>query len=125
MIAVETATRNTLMDDLATSLKSQVLTQDDMETSVLGQIGSKSEELNDLHLSGGEAYRTVRQAWLSKHGEYEVDGLFFQQPIKYVAESIIQYLFKHESVEEVFAEDDRLLKTIVATIGGFRRSKLH
>jgi hypothetical protein len=96
-----------------------------MEAHVLSQIGTKSDELNDLHLTGGEAYRTLRQQWLSKHGEYEVDGLYFQKPIKYVAEWVIQFLLKSANVDEVFADDDKLLKTIVASIGNFRRSKLH
>ena len=125
MIAVIKEQRQTLLDDLSDAVKPQILTQEDQETSVLGSIGSKSEELQDLHLSGGEAYRTVRQAWLTKHGEYEVDGLYFQRPIKYVGEWLIQYLFKHDSVDEVFAEDEKLLKTIINTIGNFRRSKLH
>lgn len=125
MVAIEAAQRNQILDDLASRIRTQVFSQEDMETEVLAAIGQKSEELTDLHLSGGEAYRTVRQSWLSKHGEYEVDGLYFQKPIKYVAEWIIQFLFHHDAVEEVFADDDKLLKTIVSTIGSFRRSKLH
>lgn len=125
MISVTTTARETLLDDLAAQIKPQVLTQEDMEANVLSQIGQKSEELDDLHLTGGEAYRTVRQQWLSRHGEYEVDGLYFQKPIKYVAEWLIQFLFKHPAIDEVFSEDDKLLKTIVATIGSFRRNKLH
>lgn len=125
MIAVNKEERNQLLDDLSQQIKPQVLTQEDMEANVLSQIGTKTEELNDLHLTGGEAYRTVRQQWLSRHGEYEVDGLYFQKPIKYVAEWIIKFLFKHSAIEEVFSDDDKLLKTIVATIGTFRRSKLH
>jgi hypothetical protein len=125
MIAVEAENRNFLLDELSLHIKSQILTQEDMEAHVLSQIGTKSDELNDLHLTGGEAYRTLRQQWLSKHGEYEVDGLYFQKPIKYVAEWVIQFLLKSANVDEVFADDDKLLKTIVASIGNFRRSKLH
>lgn len=125
MIAVEANARETLLEDLSHQIKPQILTQEDMETSVLSQIGQKTEALNDLHLTGGEAYRTVRQQWLSRHGEYEVDGLYFQKPIKYVAEWMIKFLFQHPAIEEVFSEDEKLLKTIVATIGAFRRNKLH
>lgn len=125
MIAVVKEQRNELLDHLAETIKPQILTQEDMENAVLGQVGEKNEELEELNLSGGEAYRTVRQRWLSKHGEYEVDGLFFQRPIKYVAEWLIAYLFKHPAIDEVFSEDEKLLKVIVNTIGQFRRSKLH
>ena len=124
MIAVFKEQRDQLVDTLAQYLQTIVRTQEDMESEVLGSIGEKNEELNELHLSGGEAYRALRQQWLSKHGEYEVDGLYFQEPIKYIAEKIIKFLFKTPEVEEIFSDDKSMEKTIVATIGGFRRSKL-
>ncbi len=124
MISINMERRNELLERFATEILPQVSTQEDMESEVLESIGSKNEALDELHLSGGEAYRTVRQSWLSKHGEYEVDGLYFQRPIKYVAEWVIQYLFKDEDIDEVFSEDAKLAKAIVSTIGGFRRAKL-
>ena len=125
MITVIIEKRQALVDDMTGKIKPQILTQEDQEKQVLESIGEKTEELDALKLSGGEAYRTVRQSWLSKHGEYEVDGLFFQQPIKYIAEWTIQFLFNHDAVEEVYAKDDMLMKTIVSTVGNFRRAKLH
>ncbi|MGZ3693736.1 MAG: hypothetical protein ACXWQO_06020, partial [Bdellovibrionota bacterium] len=112
-------------DDLANFLAPHVLTQEDMEKNVLGSIGEKNEMLDELRLSGGEAYRTLKQSWLSRYGENEVDGLYFQEPVKYTADRLIQYFMKSKFVEEVFAEDLVLERTIVGTIAGFRRSKLH
>lgn len=125
MIAIIREQRNELCDDLAKFLASHVLTQEDMEKSVLDSIGEKNEMLDELRLSGGEAYRTLKQSWLSKYGENEVDGLYFQEPVKYTADRVIQYLMKSQFVDEVFADDLVLERTIVGTIGGFRRSKLH
>lgn len=125
MIAIVRENRNDLVDELANFLVPFVYTQEDMENSVLESIGEKNEMLDELRLSGGEAYRTLKQTWLSKHGENEVDGLYFQEPVKYTAMRVIQYLFKAKFVEEVFADDKTLEKTLVGTIAGFRRSKLH
>jgi hypothetical protein len=125
MIAIDREKRNELTEDLAKKMSSVVMTQEDMENNVLGSIGEKNEELDDLRLSGGEAYRTLRQSWLSKYGENEVDGLFFQEPIKYTAGRVIDFLMKADHVEEVFADDLSLERTIVHTIGNFRRAKLH
>jgi hypothetical protein len=125
MIAIKHELRNELTEELAKKMSTIILTQEDMEKTVLGRVGSKNAELEDLHLSGGEAYRSLRQAWLSKYGENEVDGLYFQEPIKYAAARIINFLLKAEQVDEVFADDLVLERTIVQTIGGFRRSKLH
>jgi hypothetical protein len=99
--------------------------REDMEKNVLGSIGEKNEMLDELRLSGGEAYRTLKQSWLSRYGENEVDGLYFQEPVKYTADRVIKYLMKSKYVDEVFAEDLVLERTIVATIAGFLRSKLH
>ncbi|MGZ3711731.1 MAG: hypothetical protein ACXVBE_08245 [Bdellovibrionota bacterium] len=125
MIAIVREQRAELCDDLANFLAPHVLTQEDMEKNVLGSIGEKNEMLDELRLSGGEAYRTLKQSWLSRYGENEVDGLYFQEPVKYTADRLIQYFMKSKFVEEVFAEDLVLERTIVGTIAGFRRSKLH
>lgn len=125
MIAIDKEKRSDLTDHLAKKMSTVVLTQEDMENNVLGSIGERNEELDDLHLSGGEAYRTLRQSWLSKYGENEVDGLYFQEPIKYTAGRVIDFLMKDEHVEEVFADDLSLERAIIHTIGNFRRAKLH
>ncbi len=125
MIAVDREKRNDLVDTFAQAMAKHILTQEDMESTVLSSIGEKNEELDDLRLSGGEAYRTLKQSWMSKYGENEVDGLYFQEPIKYIAARMIAWLMKSPFVEEVFEEDAVLEKSIVQTIGSFRRSKLH
>ncbi|NUM88870.1 MAG: DUF507 family protein [Bdellovibrionales bacterium] len=125
MIAIDREKRGDLVDSFAQAMSKHILTQEDMETTVLSSIGEKNEELDDLRLSGGEAYRTLKQSWMSKYGENEVDGLYFQEPIKYIAARMIGWLMKSPFVEEVFEEDAVLEKAIVQTIGSFRRSKLH
>lgn len=125
MIAIIREQRNELCDEMAQFLSSHVMTQEDMEKNVLGSIGEKNEMLDELRLSGGEAYRTLKQSWLSKYGENEVDGLYFQEPVKYTADRLIKFLLKSKYVDEVFAEDLVLERTIVGTIAGFRRAKLH
>lgn len=125
MIAIVREQRSEMAEDMAGFLAPHILTQDDMEKNVLDSIGEKNEKLDELRLSGGEAYRTLKQSWLSKYGENEVDGLYFQEPVKYTADRLIKYLFKSDFVEEVFADDLVLERTIVATIAGFRRAKLH
>lgn len=125
MIAILREQRNELCDDLAAFLAPHIFTQEDMEKNVMDQIGEKNEMLDELRLSGGEAYRTLKQTWLSKYGENEVDGLYFQEPVKYTADRVINYLMKSKFIDEVFAEDLLLERTIVATIAGFRRAKLH
>lgn len=125
MIAIDHIKRNDLTEDMAKKMATVILTQEDMEKSVLEQIGGKNEQLDELRLSGGEAYRSLRQTWLSRFGENEVDGLYFQEPIKYAAGKVINYLMTAQFVEEVFADDETLERTIVQTIGSFRRAKLH
>jgi len=125
MIAIIREQRNELCEELAGFLAPHILTHEDMEKSVMENIGEKNEMLDELRLSGGEAYRTLKQSWLSKYGENEVDGLYFQEPVKYTADRLIQFLMKSKFIDEVFADDLSLERTIVGTIGGFRRSKLH
>lgn len=125
MIAIIREQRSELSDDLANFLSPHILTQEDMEKNVMESIGEKNEMLDELRLSGGEAYRTLKQSWLSRYGENEVDGLYFQEPVKYTADRVIKFLLKNDYVDEVFADDLSLERAIVATIAGFRRAKLH
>jgi len=125
MIAIVREQRSEMAEDMAGFLAPHIFTQADMEKNVMDNIGEKNEMLDELRLSGGEAYRTLKQSWLSKYGENEVDGLYFQEPVKYTADRLIKYLFKSDYVEEVFADDTLLERTIVGTIAGFRRAKLH
>jgi hypothetical protein len=125
MIAIIREQRNELCEELATFLSPHILTQEDMEKNVMDNIGEKNEMLDELRLSGGEAYRTLKQSWLTKYGENEVDGLYFQEPVKYTADRVIQFLMKSKFIDEVFAEDLLLERTIVGVIAGFRRAKLH
>lgn len=125
MIAVIREQRNELCDELAGFLAPHIFTQEDMEKHVMDQIGEKNEMLDELRLSGGEAYRTLKQSWLTKYGENEVDGLYFQEPVKYTADRVIQFLMKSKFIDEVFAEDLLLERAIVGVIAGFRRAKLH
>jgi hypothetical protein len=125
MIAIIREQRSELAEDLAKFLSPHILTQEDMEKNVMDNIGEKNEMLDELRLSGGEAYRTLKQTWLSRYGENEVDGLYFQEPVKYTADRVIAYLMKSKFVDEVFADDQVLERTIVGTIAGFRRAKLH
>jgi hypothetical protein len=125
MIAIIREQRSELSDALAQFLSPHILTQEDMEKNVMESIGEKNEMLDELRLSGGEAYRTLKQSWLSRYGENEVDGLYFQEPVKYTADRVIKFLLKSDYVDEVFADDLTLERAIVATIAGFRRAKLH
>ena len=125
MVAIIREQRNELCEDLARFLAPHILTQEDMENNVMESIGEKNEKLDELRLSGGEAYRTLKQSWLSRYGENEVDGLYFQEPVKYTADRVIAFLMKSDYVDEVFGDDQTLERTIVGTIAGFRRAKLH
>lgn len=125
MIAIDREKRNELTDEMAAHMSSVILTQEDMEKTVMSSIGEKNEELDELRLTGGEAYRSLRQTWLSRYGENEVDGLYFQEPVKYAAGRVIQYLLKAKHVDEVFGDDQSLERAIVSVIANFRRAKLH
>lgn len=125
MIAILREQRAELCDEMAKFLSPHIMTQEDMEKHVMGSIGEKNEMLDELRLSGGEAYRTLKQSWLSRYGENEVDGLYFQEPVKYTADRLIQFLMKSPYIDEVFADDLSLERAIVSTIAGFRRAKLH
>jgi hypothetical protein len=62
---------------------------------------------------------------MAKHGENAVAGLYYQIPVKSVAQQIGQFLMKHNQVEDVFSQDEDLEKSIVQFLKRFAPEQLH
>ncbi|NDF14766.1 DUF507 family protein [bacterium] len=124
-IAVNPRTRQMVYQDLFLKLEPLILTDEDIRAKVIAQLGLKAEELGDTGYTENDHYRAAKSVLMAKHGENAVAGLYYQIPVKSVAQQIGQFLMKHNQVEDVFSQDEDLEKSIVQFLKRFAPEQLH
>ena len=124
-IALNPRTRQHVYQDLFLKLEPVILTDDEIREKVLAQLGQKAEALTDSGATESDQFKAAKAAMMNKFGENAVMGLYYQHPIKTVAQNISQFLMNHHQVEDVFPSDEELEKTIVDFLKRFNPSELH
>lgn len=102
-----------------------VLTDEDIREKAIDSLGKNSDALAESDFSETDQYRAAKAVILSQIGDNAVRGIYFQKPIKEVADSVVSFVMSHSGVEDVFAEDAELEKRIVDFIKKFDPSQLH
>jgi hypothetical protein len=124
-IAVNPRTRQMVYQDLFLKLEPLILTDEDIRAKVIAQLGLKADELGETGYTENDHYRAAKSILMAKHGENAVAGLYYQIPVKSVAQQIGQFLMKHNQVEDVFSQDEDLEKSIVQFLKRFAPEQLH
>ena len=124
-IALNPRTRQIVYQDLFLKLEGMILTDDDIREKVISQMGLKAEELGETGYTENDQYRAAKSVILNKLGENAVMGLYYQRPVKMVAQEIGHFLMNHGQVEDVFPSDEELEKTIVDFLKRFNPEQLH
>jgi hypothetical protein len=58
-------------------------------------------------------------------GDDELNGFYFLKPLKFVAGSIVSYLMRSSSIDEVYETDEDLEKMIVEIVKTFNPANAH
>jgi hypothetical protein len=124
-IVLNPRTRQMVYQDLFLKIEPYILTDEDIRERVISQLGLKSEELGETGYTENDQYRAAKNMLMSKHGENAVAGLYYQVPVKNVAQDIGVFLMNHNQVEDVFPSDEELEKTIVQFLKRFAPDQLH
>jgi hypothetical protein len=124
-IVLNPRTRNNVYQDLYLKLEPFVLTDEDIRERTLKDIGLKAEELSESAYTESDQYRAARSVLMNKVGENAVEGLYYQQPVKSIAQMIGHFLMAHLHVEDVFSSDEELEKRIVDFLKKFNPAQLH
>ncbi len=124
-IVLNPRTRQNVYQDLYLKISPFVLTDEEIRERVLKEMGLKSEELSDTAYTESDQYRAARGIIMSKLGENAVSGLYYQQPVRNVAQMIGHFLMGHNQVEDVFPSDEELERAIVDFLKKFNPENLH
>ncbi len=124
-VVLNPRTRQIVYQDLFLKLESMILTDDDIREKVIAMLGLKSEELGETGYTENDQYKAAKSSIMNKLGENAVMGLYYQRPIKMVAQEIGQFLMNHAQVEDVFSTDEELEKAVVDFLKKFNPEQLH
>ena len=124
-IVLNPRTRQMVYQDLFLKLEDLILTDEDIRAKIITQLGLKAEELGESGYTENDHYRAAKSVLMAKHGENAVAGLYYQLPVKTVAQEIGHFLMKHPQVEDVFPADDELEKVVVQFLKRFAPDQLH
>lgn len=124
-IVLNPRTRQIVYQDLFLKLEAMILTDDEIREKVIGQLGLKAEELGETGYTENDQYKAAKNVLMNKLGENAVSGLYYQRPVKMVANEVGMFLMNHNQVEDVFPSDEELEKSIVDFLKKFNPSQLH
>ncbi|MDR3606869.1 MAG: hypothetical protein P4M08_05745 [Oligoflexia bacterium] len=102
-----------------------ILTDEDLRDRTLAKIGAKASVLEDSQFTDSAQYKTAKSMVRQSFGDDELNGFYFQKPLKAVAETIVQYFMRSSHIDDVYETDEDLEHQIVEVVQKFNPSELH
>lgn len=124
-IAFPARLRQVVSDEVFGLVGPYILTDEDIRDRALAKMNVRTEVLQDSTFTQSEAYRAAKSVVRGTLGDDELNGFYFQRPVKNVAQSIAQYLMRSSHIDDVFESDEDLEKFIVDTVRHFNPANVH
>jgi hypothetical protein len=117
--------RQIVQDEVYGLVGPYILTEEDLRERALAKVGAKAEQLSDTNFTDSEQYRAAKAIVRKGFGDDELNGFFFQKPLKSVANTIVQYLMRSSHIDDVYETDEDLEKQIVEVVQKFDPNETH
>lgn len=117
--------RQIVQDEVFSLVGPSILTDEDLRDRTLAKIGAKAEALQETQFTESEQYRTAKALVRATFGDDELNGFYFQKPLKVVAHAIVQYLMRSSHIDDVYETDEDLEHQIVEVVQKFNPAQLH
>jgi hypothetical protein len=124
-IAFPVRLRQIVQDEIFGLIGPYILTDEDLRERTLARIGAKAELLADANFTDSDQYKAAKAVIRGTFGDDELNGFYFQKPLKHVAQTITQYFMRSSHIDDVYETDDDLEKQIVETVQKFDPAQLH
>jgi len=117
--------RQIVTDEVFGLVGPYILTEEDLRERALAKMGAKSEALQATNLAESDQYKAAKALVRSSFGDDELNGFYFQKPLKNIAQQIREYLMRSSHIDEVYETDEDLEQQIVESVKSFDPSNLH
>ena len=110
-IAFPVRLRQIVQDEIQGLIGPYILTDEDLREKTLARIGSKAEALADTQAAESDQYKAAKAVIRSGFGDDELNGFYFQKPLKTVAETIAKYFMRKRNLYNKPHEVAKIFKT--------------
>jgi hypothetical protein len=124
-IALNPRMRQNVYQDLFSKIESYILTDEDVRKRVLEKLGQNAEELKESDQAESDQYKAAKSVVMNQVADNAVAGLYYQIPLKTLAQMIGQFVMAHSYVEDVFLSDEEMEKSVVDFLKRFQPDQLH
>ncbi|MCM2278785.1 MAG: hypothetical protein NDJ89_11985 [Oligoflexia bacterium] len=124
-ISLPVRLRQIVQEEVYNMVGPYILTEEDLRERTLARMGARAEMLQDTKFSESDQYKAAKAVIRATFGDDELNGFFFQKPIKVVAETVRQYLMRSSHIDDVYETDEDLDQMIVDMIKRFDPNAAH
>jgi hypothetical protein len=117
--------RQIVQDEVFGLVGPYILTEEDLRERALAKMGAKADALGTSNIAESDQYKTAKQLVRASFGDDELNGFYFQKPLKNVAAQIREYLMRSSHIDEVYETDEDLEKYIVESVKRFNPANVH
>lgn len=117
--------RQIVSDEIFTLVGPYILTDEDLREKTLAKIGARAEMLENSQFTDSDQYKAAKAVVRSSFGDDELNGFYFQKPLKNVANSMVQYFMRSSHIDDVYETDEDLEQEIVNLVKHFNPAELH
>jgi len=124
-IEFPTRLRQIVQDEVFGLIGPFILTEQDLRERALAKIGARAELLQDAAFTENEQFKAAKAVVRATFGDDVLRGLYFQKPLKTIADTIAAYFMRSSHIDDVYETDDALERQIVEVVQKFDPSQLH
>jgi len=117
--------RQIVQDEVFGLIGPYILSEEDIREKTMAKMGAKAEMLQDSQFAESDQYKAAKAVVKSGVGDDELNGFYFQKPVKLVAQTIAQYMMRSSHIDDVYETDEDLEQQIVDTIKKFNPAEMH
>lgn len=117
--------RQIVQDELSNLVGPSIMTDQDLREKALAKVGAKADMLEDSQFTDSDKYKSAKSIVRASFGDDELNGFYFQKPVKTIANTIAQYLMRSSHIDDVYESDEDLERQIVETIKRFDPASQH
>jgi hypothetical protein len=102
-----------------------IMTDEDIRDKAIAKMGARAEALQGTNFTESDAFKTAKSMVRATMGDDELNGFYFQKPLKAIADTIVQYLMRSSHIDDVYETDEDLEQKIVEVVRKFNPAELH
>jgi len=124
-IAFPPRLRQVVAEEVYGLISPNIRTDEDRKEKAIVNMGATSEKCAESSFTESEAFKTVKKMIREGFGDDELNGFYFLKPLKNVSGSIVSYLMRSASIDEVYETDEDLEKMIIEIVKTFNPANAH